>query len=288
MDIRILTYFVAIVESKSISHAANHLHVTQPTLSRQIKDLEEDLDTILFHRGSREIQLTEDGQYLYNRALEILALVEKTQGNLRKSDAYSGDISIGAAEIPSFEPLALAVSEMRRQYPQVKFHLHSGNAQDIFERIDSGILDLGLVIGDFDSRKYDGLPMPMTERWGVLTRTDHPFAGKSEVNLKDVTDYPLILSAQANHGQHYLQGLGDYTVVATYNLLYNASLLVKTGLGIAITIEGILNLTDTELSFTPVKLPNTDGLHIIWKKSVTQNRLSKKLLDILSDKYLPA
>lgn len=286
MDIRILKYFVAIVESKSISHAATSLHVSQPTLSRQIKNLEDDLDTTLFHRGSREIQLTEDGQYLYNRALEILTLVEKTQVNLQKFDDYSGHISIGAAEIPSFAPLAYAINDMRQQYPQVRFHLHSGNAQDIFEKVDSGILDLGLVIGDFDRRKYDELSMPMTERWGLLIPREHPLAQQLEVSLEEIIKYPLILSAQANHGQEYLQGIGDYTVVATYNLLYNASFLVEAGLGIAITLEGILNLIDTDLTFIPIPQLKSGQLHLIWKKTVTQNRLSKRLLGILSEKYL--
>ena len=159
MDIRVLNYFVTIVQTKSISNAANTLHVTQPTLSRQIKDLEEELDTVLFHRGSREIQLTDDGQYLYNRAIEILALVEKTENNIRKSEEISGEIYIGAAETHSLDIVATVIKKMTDQYPEIRIHIRSGNADDILEHLNKGVYDLGITIGDFDNRKYNALTL---------------------------------------------------------------------------------------------------------------------------------
>ncbi len=241
MDIRVLNYFVTIVQTKSISNAANTLHVTQPTLSRQIKDLEEELDTVLFHRGSREIQLTDDGQYLYNRAIEILALVEKTEINIRKSEEISGEIYIGAAETHSLDIVATVIKKMTDQYPEIRIHIRSGNADDILEHLNKGVYDLGITIGDFDNRKYNALTLKNRDQWGVLVPKNHPLTKFDKVELADILSYPLITSAQTNNDLRELAGLGDYHIVATYNLLYNASLLVKAGLGIAICLGGIIN-----------------------------------------------
>ena len=165
MDIRVLNYFVTIVQTKSISNAADALHVTQPTLSRQIKELEDELDTILFHRGSREIQLTDDGQYLYNRAIEILALVEKTENNIRKSDGIAGDIYIGAAESQSLDIVARAIKTLTEQYPDIRVHIRSGNADDILEHLNRGVYDLGITIGSYDIKKYNHLALDNRDRW---------------------------------------------------------------------------------------------------------------------------
>ncbi len=233
MDIRVLNYFVTIVQTKSISNAANTLHVTQPTLSRQIKDLEEELDTVLFHRGSREIQLTDDGQYLYNRAIEILALVEKTENNIRKSEEISGEIYIGAAETHSLDIVATVIKKMTDQYPEIRIHL----------------------------TKFD------------------------KVELADILSYPLITSAQTNNDLRELAGLGDYHIVATYNLLYNASLLVKAGLGIAICLGDIINTayTDSELKFIPFATQKNDSLQILWKKQSTQSPSTKLFLKLMQE-----
>lgn len=285
MDIRVLNYFVTIVQTKSISNAANTLHVTQPTLSRQIKDLEEELDTVLFHRGSREIQLTDDGQYLYNRAIEILALVEKTENNIRKSEEISGEIYIGAAETHSLDIVATVIKKMTDQYPEIRIHIRSGNADDILEHLNKGVYDLGITIGDFDNRKYNALALKNRDHWGVLVPKNHPLTKFDKVELADILSYPLITSAQTNNDLRELAGLGDYHIVATYNLLYNASLLVKAGLGIAICLGDIINTsyTDSELKFIPFTTQKNDSLQILWKKQSTQSPSTKLFLKLMQE-----
>ncbi|WP_274656581.1 LysR family transcriptional regulator [Streptococcus equinus] len=285
MDIRVLNYFVTIVQTKSISNAANTLHVTQPTLSRQIKDLEEELDTVLFHRGSREIQLTDDGQYLYNRAIEILALVEKTENNIRKSEEISGEIYIGAAETHSLDIVATVIKKMTDQYPEIRIHIRSGNADDILEHLNKGVYDLGITIGDFDNRKYNALTLKNRDHWGVLVPKNHPLTKFDKVELTDILSYPLITSAQTNNDLRELAGLGDYHIVATYNLLYNASLLVKAGLGIAICLGDIINTayTDSELKFIPFATQKHDSLQILWKKQSTQSPSTKLFLKLMQE-----
>lgn len=285
MDIRVLNYFVTIVQTKSISNAANTLHVTQPTLSRQIKDLEEELDTVLFHRGSREIQLTDDGQYLYNRAIEILALVEKTENNIRKSEEISGEIYIGAAETHSLDIVATVIKKMTDQYPEIRIHIRSGNADDILEHLNKGVYDLGITFGDFDNRKYNALALKNRDQWGVLVPKNHPLTKFDKVELADILSYPLITSAQTNNDLRELAGLGDYHIVATYNLLYNASLLVKAGLGIAICLGDIINTsyTDSELKFIPFATQKHDSLQILWKKQSTQSPSTKLFLKLMQE-----
>lgn len=285
MDIRVLNYFVTIVQTKSISNAANTLHVTQPTLSRQIKDLEEELDTVLFHRGSREIQLTDDGQYLYNRAIEILALVEKTENNIRKSEEISGEVYIGAAETHSLDIVATVIKKMTDQYPEIRIHIRSGNADDILEQLNKGVYDLGITIGDFDNRKYNALALKNRDQWGVLVPKNHPLTKFDKVELADILSYPLITSAQTNNDLRELAGLGDYHIVATYNLLYNASLLVKAGLGIAICLGDIINTsyTDSELKFIPFATQKHDSLQILWKKQSTQSPSTKLFLKLMQE-----
>ena len=253
MDIRVLNYFVTIVQTKSISNAADALHVTQPTLSRQIKELEDELDTILFHRGSREIQLTDDGQYLYNRAIEILALVEKTENNIRKSDGIAGDIYIGAAESQSLDIVARAIKTLTEQYPDIRVHIRSGNADDILEHLNKGVYDLGITIGSYDIKKYNHLALDNRDRWGALVPKGHPLTLIEKPSLTDALAYPLITSAQTSTEPSALAGLGDYRFVATYNLLYNASLLVKAGVGIALCLGNIIDTSypDSDLTFVP-------------------------------------
>ncbi|MEY8462660.1 LysR family transcriptional regulator [Streptococcus merionis] len=285
MDIRVLNYFVTIVQTKSITNAANALHVTQPTLSRQIKDLEEELDTILFRRGSREIRLTDDGQYLYNRAIEILALVEKTENNIRKSDSIAGDIYIGAAESPSLDVVARAIKTLTEQYPDIRVHIRSGNADDILEHLNKGVYDLGITIGSYDTKKYNHLALENRDCWGALVPKGHPLTAIETPRLVDALAYPLIASAQTNAEPSALAGLGDYHIVATYNLLYNASLLVKSGVGIALCLGDIIDTSypDSELTFVPFAEHNHDTLQILWKKQNTQSPSTKQFLKIIRE-----
>ncbi|HHT7796053.1 TPA: LysR family transcriptional regulator [Streptococcus suis] len=284
MDIRVLTYFIAIVQTGSISNAAQRLHITQPTLSRQIKELEQELDTILFYRGSREIQLTEAGQYLYNRALEITSLVKKTEDTLRPTEMISGDLYIGAAESQSLEPIARAIASLTSQYPNTRVHIQSGNADHILEQLQDGIQDVGITFGRYSTKKFDSLPLLNRDSWGILVPRFHPLASKEELVVSDVLAYPLIVSSQSNVDKSIFAGLGDYRIVATYNLLYNASLLVKAGVGIALCLDGIVDTSygGSGLVFRPLDL-SRDSLQLLWKKGVVLSPIAKRFIEILEE-----
>ncbi|MGT2833137.1 LysR family transcriptional regulator [Streptococcus halotolerans] len=294
MDIRVLTYFVALVQTKSISNAAAALHITQPTLSRQLKDLEKELGTVLFYRGSREIQLTDDGQYLYNRAIEILNLVDKTQYHLQQQEGISGELTIGAAESQSLDVIAKAVTKLTSKYSSTSIHIRSGNADQVYEDLDQGLLDFGITIGDFDRRKYNHISLTNRDRWGVLMPRQHPLAEKGIVNLQDVLSYPLLVSAQSSVDRRMFAGLGDYRIVGSYNLIYNAALLVKAGAGIALALDGLIDTSSehSDLTFRYLNHDNHDGIQILWKKQAILSPVAKRFLeilkgDILNEKEMP-
>ena len=177
MEIRVLRYFLAVAREESISGAAGYLHLTQPTLSRQLMDLEEELGKKLFLRGSRKVTLTEDGLLLRKRAEEILDLVEKTQSEFHETDqaGISGDIYIGGGETQAMRMVAQTARELQADHPQIRYHLYSGNAEDVSERLDKGLLDFGMMIRPFDIKKYDSVQLPATDTWGVLMRKDSPW-----------------------------------------------------------------------------------------------------------------
>lgn len=269
----------------SISNAADALHVTQPTLSRQIKELEDELDTILFHRGSREIQLTDDGQYLYNRAIEILALVEKTENNIWKTDSIAGDIYIGAPESSSLDIVFRAIRTLTEQYPDIRVHIRSGNADDILEHLNKGVYDLGITIGSYDIKKYNHLALDNRDHWGALVPKGHPLTLIEKPNLTDALAYPLITSAQTSTEPSALAGLGDYRIVATYNLLYNASLLVKAGVGIALCLGNIIDTSypDSDLTFVHLLKIITTPCKFSGKKQNTLSPSTKQFLKIMRE-----
>ncbi|EHI73586.1 LysR family transcriptional regulator [Streptococcus criceti] len=287
MDIRVLQYFVSIAEEKSISKAAQKRHITQPTLSRQMKDLEEELGTQLLHRGSREISLTEDGHYLYNRALEILSLVDKTTNNLVDKGPISGPIAIGAAEGRSIKTVIDQAKAFQEEFPNTRLDVTSGNADDIIEKINAGILDLGIVAREVNHEHFKSMALPSQEAWGVLLPKDHPLASQKSLQLKDLEPYPLIITNQKEGRNLFLERVGKKAkLAATFNLVYNASLMVESGMGVAITWPNLIN-TDSPtgpLTFIPLTddLPDIN-LHLIWKRNSQQSRVVQSFLKFLKE-----
>ena len=195
MELRVLRYFLAVAREESISGAAQFLHLTQPTLSRQLMELEEELGKQLFVRGNRRVTLTEDGVLFRKRADEILALVDKaTMEMTADEENIAGDIYIGAGETDAMRLIAREAKKLRARYPQIRYHLHSGNAEDVSERLDKGLLDFGLLIEPVDLKKYDYLRLPAADTWGVLMRRDHPLAAKELVSPGDLVKLPLLVS----------------------------------------------------------------------------------------------
>lgn len=248
MELRVLQYFLAVARENSISGAAQFLHLTQPTLSRQLKELEEELGKQLFIRGNRRITLTEEGMILRKRAEEITELVQKAEDEITASDAMlAGDILIGAGETDGNRFLIKAIKAIQKEYPLVHFHIVSGDKAMITEAIDRGSIDFGIVFGNIDTAKYESIPVHHKDTWGVLMRRDAELAKKEFVTAEDLIDQPLIISRQAFQNSElknfFHMEQENLNIAATYSLLFNGSLMVDEGLGYAICFDKLVNVS---------------------------------------------
>lgn len=284
MDIRVLQYFLAVAREESITKAAERLHMTQPPLSRQLKDLEEELGKQLFIRGSKKVTLTEDGILLRKRAEELVDLMEKTKAEMTSSsENISGDIHIGCGETEAISFLAQAAWDLQQEYPLIHYHLYSGDAERVLERLDKGLIDFGPLVGPVDINKYDYMRLPFKDTWGVLMRKDSPLAEKEKITAEDLWDKPLILSHQTSINSEMFSwlktDLSKLNIAATYDLIYNASLFVKKGFGYVIALDRLINTTgDSTLCFRPLSPALEAGLCIVWKKHQVFSRASNAFL----------
>lgn len=273
MELRTLRYFLAVAQAKTISAAAEALHVTQPTLSRQMQELEEELGKTLFLRGKRSITLTEEGTFFRKRAQEVVSLLEKTTAELKAPDELlSGDIHIGGGETDAIRLIVRAARRMRQDHPHVTFHIFSGNAEDVMEKIDRDLVDFGLFIEPVDLSGYEFFRLPVKDRWGVLMRKDAPLAARPSVAPADLRGLPLLVSRQNMVNNEVAGWLGEthdaLQVVATYNLLYSASIMVEEGMGYALCLDRIIRLPeDGPLCFRPLHPAMEVGLNVAWKKT---------------------
>ena len=268
MELRQLKYFLAIADEESISRAAEVMYVTQPNISRQMKSLEEEIGKPLFERGSRKITLTEAGKLLKKRAEEILELYDKTESELKADpEKVSGTVRIGGGESRAFALIARAICAVQQQYPAVKFDIFSGDSQTVSTRLDEGLIDFGIFIEPTDLSRYEFFRLPVEDRWGVLMRRDSPLAQRECVTADDMKGLPLIRSRHslADRAISRLLG-GNDGVVATYNLLYNASLLAESGVGYVVALEGLINTDGGALCFRPFEPEVKSGLNMAWKK----------------------
>ena len=270
MELRHLQYFLMVAREGTISGAAQVLHISQPSLSRQMQDLERELGVKLFERGSRRIELTEAGLRLRKRADEIVDLVGRTEDEFRISaGTLAGEVRIGGGETPAMALVADVVAELQEAYPLVRFSLFSGNAETVGEMLDTGRVDFGLFVGHADLSRYESLPLPARDRWGAFMRADDPLARHEAVHADDLAGRPLILSAQAGREMRewFKRDYDDLDVVATYNLLYNAALLAKRGIGYVVSLDGIVDTTpESGLTFLPLEPPVYADVHIAWKR----------------------
>lgn len=287
MEIRVLRYFIAVANQQSISRAAHYLHLSQPSLSRQLSELEKELEATLFIRGNRKITLTEEGVFLLKKAKEIVELVDKTEANFNESsEIIGGDIYIGGGETEAMHFIAETLKELLDHYPGIRFHLYSGNADDITSKLDSGLLDFGIVIEPADKQKYDYLQLPAADVWGLLMRKDSPLADKPFIQPKDLIDKPLLISRQtavSNEISGWLgQNIEDFNIVATYNLIYNAALMVEENIGYALCLDRLINTSgNSKLCFKPLTPRLEANLNIIWKKHQVFSNAANKFLDQL-------
>lgn len=295
MEIRVLRYFLAIAREGSITNAANFLHVTQPTLSRQIHDLEKQLNQKLFIRGSHSMSLTAEGMILRQRAEEIVSMVDKTEAEFNAMEAVlGGDIYIGGGETDAIKLLAQIAKGIRDIYPNVHYHLYSGNADDVTERLDKGLLDFGILIEPADISKYDYIKIPAKDTWGIIMRKDSPLAKKDVIQKEDLLDVPLICSRQAisqkQTGNQFVDWFGEdfenLDIVTTFNLVYNAAIMVEAGIGYAVTIDKIANTSEnSSLCFRPLAPRLDSGLNIIWKKYRAFSPVAKFFLQQLRNSW---
>ncbi|EUJ30484.1 LysR family transcriptional regulator [Listeria cornellensis] len=285
MELRVLKYFLAVARERNISKAAKSLHLSQPTLSKQLKELEKELGVTLFERGNREIRLTEEGLFLLSRGNEILALVEKTTINLRKDEVVAGEIYVGGAETRAMSLIAKVTKRMMDDYPEIKIYLYSGNADDVMEKLDNGLLDFGIVVNPTNKQKYKSIRLPQTDKWGLLVRSNHFLAEKEAITPEDLRGVPLLISQQRLVSDQISEWVGNNLdqlhIVGSYNLLYNASLMVEEGVGCALCIDGIINTANTSLIFVPLKPELDASLSLIWKKNQTMSIAATKFLDKL-------
>ncbi|MEG0378948.1 MAG: LysR family transcriptional regulator [Eubacterium sp.] len=271
MELRVLQYFLAVTREQSISGAAESLHLSQPTLSRQLKDLEDELGKQLMIRGSRRITLTEEGQILRKRAEEILDLVQRAEYEITlPNDSISGDVYIGTGETDGIRLIAQIAKQLRTKYPQIRFHISSGNAPTVIDQLDSGLMDFGLIFTSFDHSKYNYLTLPIKDTWGVLMRRDAELASKESIAPQDLWDKPLIISQEKNEdsalAKWLKQDMASLNITATYNLIFNASLMVDEGLGYAIGLDKIINTANSSLCFKPLSPNLEQEMTLIWKK----------------------
>lgn len=294
MEIRVLKYFLSIAKEGSITKAANNLHLTQPTLSRQIQELEKELNQKLFIRKSHNISLTPEGLILKKRAEEIIDMVEKTEAELSAiSETIKGNIYIGGGETCLMGYIAETMYDLNKDYPDVKFHMYSGNAEDVTEKLDKGLLDFGVLIQPISLTKYDHLTLPEKDIWGVIMRKDSPLALKDKVELKDLLNIPLIASRQMSKKYSaesgFLKWFGDefdnLNIVSTYNLVYNAAIMVKKRIGYAIALDKLANTSsESEICFRPLSPKLESGLDIVWKKDQAFSAPAKLFLEKLKIK----
>lgn len=273
MELRVLKYFLMVAREENITKAAALLHITQPTLSRQLMQLEEELGVKLFYRRKHSIILTEDGMLLKRRAQELVSLSNKTiQELLHKDNMLSGEIAIGCGEAKSMSFISDRIRDFQQLYPLVKFNIHSAIADDIKERIERGILDMGLLTEPVDIGKYEFIRMPQKEQWGILTRRDSELAGKEYISPKDLADVPLLMVKRELVKNELASWFGDYyeqlQIAATYNLIINAAAMVKSGVGVALCFDlGAIYYDD--LRFVPLAPILQTGSVLVWKKNQT-------------------
>ena len=283
METRILRYFLAVAREGSISAAAKALHITQPTLSKQLKDLENDLGKKLMIRGSKQITLTDEGRLFHKRAQEIIDLVKKAEAEI-KSDYVGGDIYIGCGETEGMRLIAKTIYALQQDYPLIHFHLFSGNASDVMERLDKGLLDFGVLIGPPSLAGYDSMQLPFFDVRGVLMRKDSPLASRDTIRPEDLEGVPIIASRNEMMRRAMTAWLGKefeaLNIVATFNLIFNAALMVEEGVGCALGLDGLVKESeDSILCFRPFEPTMKVEISLVWKKYQAFSRAAAKFLE---------
>lgn len=287
MELRVLRYFLAVAREGNVTKAAAILHVTQPTLSRQLAELEQELGCTLFIRSSRGIELTDAGRLLRQRAEEMVALADRTVHELSSAeDSVSGEVHIGLAETRAVEAVGDAIRSLRERHPGVRFRLHSGDYSFVIDLIESGILDFGLLVAHGCPDTCEMLFVPHLDRWGLIVPRDDELAGRESLTLSDLRGLPLLLSHQSTYGgsgapSGFFPGAKDLDVVGTFNLAYNAVLMVERGCGYAVSLDGLYGADGPHTTFVPIEDAVPVRSIVVWKRNATLTRQAAAFLEEL-------
>ncbi|HIB1914577.1 TPA: LysR family transcriptional regulator [Enterococcus faecium] len=290
MELRLLKYFWTIAEEGTISQAAEVLHLTQPTLSRQLKELEEELGIELFVRENRKMILTDAGYFLKSRAEEILDLTNQTTQEFenRKKQLFSGRFTIGCVEADNSDTLALLLEELIRDYPSVQFHIHSGTSDDITERLEKGLLDLAILLDPVDTEKYETILLPRKEKWGLLISKASDLAQKDAIKKEDFSNVSLLISKRPEIQRMLADWLGikkeQLLITGTYNLIFNVFSLIENQVGAALVIEGAVSNHSKEVRFVLLDPLIETNCMLVWKK----NRILSPVVNELIHRFKEA
>ena len=290
MEIRVLRYFLETAREENMTRAAERLYISQPTMSKQLKELEKELGVKLFKRSNYNIKLTEAGMLLRERAEDILSLVDKTLEEFKSLDSMnSGDIFVGAPESEAMEQFAQVVSDLQKQYPGIRCNIYSGNMQDVCEKLDKGLLDFAIVMNYVDLKKYKYLPMMTADTWGVILRRDDPLAANEAFTISMLKELPLICSRQwvdYELPQWFGSDTNDVNITATYNLPYNGAVMAKAGVGYAVMLDKLVHTDEnSELVFRPLLDVPKSEMFVIWRKNQTFTPVSELLVKTLRKKF---
>lgn len=296
MEIRVLRYFLAVAREGSITKAANYLHLTQPTLSRQLQDLERKLGQKLLLRSQHSVSLTSEGHILRQRAEEIIDMVDKTEQEFHSiKDVIAGTVYIGSGESHTIKFITDIIKDIQKQYSEIKFDLVSGNAEDLIEKLDKGLLDFAVLIEPINISKFDYMTLPEKDRWGVIMKKDSPLAKFDNIKYDNLKNLPLIFSKQVKRQNpsdsdfmKWFKGSFDnFNIAATYNLIYNAGLMAESGVGYVVGLDNLLNtMNNSNLTFRPLYPTLESALNIVWKKGQIFSPASKVFLEKLKDRIV--
>ena len=294
MELRVLQYFLAVAEEENITRAAALLHITQPTLSRQLMQLEQELGVKLFYRGGHAVRLTEEGMLLRRRAQEMADLAQKTERELKHGkEAVLGEISIGCGETQNMKPLAEIMASFQQKYPDVSFHIYTAIADDVKERLENGTLDMGLLLEPVEISRYHYVRMPLKEKWQVLMRRDSRLAKREKIRPEDLVGVPLIM-ARRQSVRNQLENWFGYDreklrIVSTCNIShYNQSVMVESGIGVALVMDFSCN--QETLCMRPFDPKIESGCVLVWKKNLALSPVLKRFIEYtkeyLAEMYL--
>lgn len=280
MELRVLRYFLAVAQEQNITKAAHQLLVSQPTLSKQLADLEDELGTQLFIRGHRQITLTDEGEYLRARAKEIVQLADQTAANIKQEQVITGTLSIGAGESTGMQRIMSILSGIVQDYPDVKLRLVSGNADEMESALKHGTIDFAVLMANRSLEQYHHIQLPESDHWGLVMRRDDPLAQKDAITPSDLVGLPLMISEQGLEEHRFQNWWGNLAnqmdIIGTYTLVFNAQLMVKQGSAYMVTFDNLINNSNqSELTFRPLEPAISETTNLIWKKNVVQSKVAK-------------